>query len=329
MTYDEKYMRRGIQLARCGVAGVSPNPLVGAVIVSPDGVILGEGYHRKYGEGHAEVNAVADCRKRYGARAAELLKSATVYVTLEPCSHYGKTPPCAKLLVDCGVKRVVIGSGDPNEKVHGRGINMLRDAGIEVTVGVLDDECRELNPRFMTSHTKGRPWITLKWAQSADGYMDSVRKADESAYRFSTPTTSALVHRLRSLHDAVVVGSGTAIADRPRLDSRLWPGGRNALRVVMDRNGRIDSGAFDIVVSQSTIADAVKTLHDRGVSSVLVEGGAAVLQSFIDAGMYDAVRIEVNPVVLGSGVKAPKWPALPYEIEQIGKNLVFEDKSLG
>ncbi|MDE7408050.1 MAG: bifunctional diaminohydroxyphosphoribosylaminopyrimidine deaminase/5-amino-6-(5-phosphoribosylamino)uracil reductase RibD, partial [Muribaculaceae bacterium] len=307
----------------------SLNRLVGAVLVLPYLTIIGEGYHRKCGEGHAEVNAVADCRKRYGERASELLTTATVYVTLEPCSHYGKTPPCAKLLTECKVKRVVVGCGDPNDKVHGRGINMLREAGIDVTTGVLEDECRELNPRFMTAHTKHRPWITLKWAQSADGYMDAERVHEGAAYRFSTATTASLVHRLRSLHDAVVVGSGTALADRPRLDSRLWPGGRNALRVVLDRRGRINADEYDVVLDTPTPEDAIRAMYERGISSVLVEGGAAVLQSFINAGLYDAVRIEVNDVYLHGGVKAPEWPQLPYEVEQIGKNLVFTDKSLG
>lgn len=199
---DEKLMRRAIQLARNGRMDTSPNPMVGCVIAVGDRII-GEGYHRRCGEGHAEVNAVASVTD------PSMLKEATAYVTLEPCSHYGKTPPCARLLIDKGLKRVVIGSGDPNAKVHGRGVAMLREAGIEVVTGVLEDECRAINPHFMTAFSADRPYVMLKWAQSADGYMDVKRDLGEPSFLFSTPLNRAIVHRLRATHDAIMVGRGT------------------------------------------------------------------------------------------------------------------------
>ena len=185
MTVDERYMRRALQLAARGMGNTSPNPMVGAMIVAPDGRIIGEGYHRRCGEGHAEVNAVASVT----AADLPLLPESTMYVTLEPCSHYGKTPPCARLIIDRGIRRVVVGAADPFPEVSGRGIAMLREAGVEVTEGVLADESRRLNCRFMTAHSQGRPWVTLKWAQSADRYIDSDRP-DGRPERFSTPLTS-------------------------------------------------------------------------------------------------------------------------------------------
>ena len=212
---DEIYMRRALELAALGCGYVSPNPMVGAVIVGPDGRVIGEGWHRRYGGWHAEVNAVSSVRPS----DEHLLEKSTIYVTLEPCSHYGKTPPCAELLVRKRFHRVVLGTIDPFAKVRGRGIAMLRDAGIEVRIGVLEPECRALNAHFFTAHENGRPYITLKWAQSADGYIGL---ADGSPIRLSTPLTSVLVHRQRSLHDAILVGSGTMLSDHPRLDVRLW-----------------------------------------------------------------------------------------------------------
>lgn len=223
---DEKLMRRAIQLARNGRMDTSPNPMVGCVIAVGDRII-GEGYHRRCGEGHAEVNAVASVTD------PSMLKEATAYVTLEPCSHYGKTPPCARLLIDKGLKRVVIGSGDPNAKVHGRGVAMLREAGIEVVTGVLEDECRAINPHFMTAFSADRPYVMLKWAQSADGYMDVKRDLGEPSFLFSTPLNRAIVHRLRATHDAIMVGRGTAEMDRPSLTVRYWAG-KNPRRIIAD-----------------------------------------------------------------------------------------------
>lgn len=308
MRLDERYMRRALELARHGEGNTSPNPMVGAVIVDDDGRIIGEGYHRRCGEGHAEVNAVASVRER------EALCRSTMYVTLEPCSHYGKTPPCAKLIIDSGIPRVVVGAGDPFREVAGRGVAMLRRAGVEVVTGMLADECRRLNVRFMTAHEQRRPFVTLKWAQSADGFMDCRRDAGEGAARFSTPLTLRLMHRLRSLHDAILVGSGTVVADNPRLDARLWPGGRSPRPVVLDARGRVSAGAAvmsrdPIVVRRETgVAELLRSLYvDEGVTSLLVEGGADTLRRFIGSGLWDVARVETAPFALveTGAVEAP------------------------
>lgn len=310
MQVDERYMRRALQLAQRGEGHTSPNPMVGAVIIGPDGIIIGEGWHRRCGEGHAEVNAVASVKDK------SALADATMYVTLEPCSHWGKTPPCAKLIIDSRIHRVVVGAGDPFREVAGRGIAMLRDAGVEVVEGVLAKESEKLNCKFMTAHTLGRPYITLKWAQSTDGFIDGKRGADGQAVKFSTPLTSALVHRERSLHDAILVGSGTALADNPSLDCRLWPG-RSPRPVVLDRRGRIDPTTLRmhdpvILRDYATLDEAMRRLYTMGITSVLIEGGAQVLQSFLDTGLYDRIRIETAPITLGSRGTVPA-PIVPPE----------------
>ena len=321
MVVDEKYMRRALQLARQGAGHTSPNPMVGAVIVGPDGTIIGEGWHRKCGEGHAEVNAVASVSN------PNLLHDSTIYVTLEPCSHYGKTPPCARLLIERGILRVVVGTLDPFVKVAGRGVAMLQEAGIEVEVGVLEQECRDLNRRFMTAHTTGRPWVQLKWAQTADGFIALPPDAGENPLHMSTPVTMRLMHRQRALCDAIVVGAATARIDNPSLTTRQWPG-RSPLRVVLSRNltipedlnlltdglativyngvkdetrGAVQYVKMDTSGPQSWLED----LYRRGMTSVMVEGGTQVLQGLIDAGVWDEARIEVSPRRVGQGVKAP------------------------
>jgi len=320
---DERYMKRALQLARCGIGGASPNPMVGAVIVDGSGRIIGEGYHRRCGEGHAEVNAVASVKDK------SVLSDSTIYVTLEPCSHYGKTPPCAKLIIDSGIPRVVVGCLDPFAKVCGRGIAMLREAGVEVITGVLEQECRALNRRFMTAHTQKRPFVTLKWAQSADGYMDRLRSHDETPEKFSTLTGTVLVHRLRSLHDAITVGTGTVLTDHPRLDVRYWPGGRAPKKVINDRSGRI-IGYDAMIMSELDAAAMLRRLYDDGVSSLLVEGGPTLLQSLIDSGLWDDIRIEISPKRLGVNGSAPA-PALtccgsipvPHRVEQLCQNRIL------
>lgn len=292
MKTDEIYMRRALQLARNGALDASPNPMVGAVIVAPDGTVIGEGWHRKCGEGHAEVNAVNSVGDR------QLLRDCTMYVTLEPCSHYGKTPPCAKLIIDMGIPRVVVGCLDPFVKVAGRGVRMLEDAGVEVVTGFLEDECRELNRKFMTAHTSGRPFITLKWAESSDGYIDG---------KISTPLTSMLVHRERALHDAILVGSGTFLADSPRLDTRLYAG-HSPRRVVLDRRGRIDSREnpdIMLIHDDAPLAQILGDLYSKGITSLLVEGGRQVLDSFITEELWDTIRVEQGAVAINGSVKAP------------------------
>lgn len=283
MKEDEKYMSRCLQLARHGELTTAPNPMVGAVIVHR-GRILGEGWHRCYGGPHAEVNAVRSVRPA----DEPLLRESTIYVSLEPCSHWGKTPPCANLLRDKGFRRVVVGCLDPNEKVAGRGVQLLRESGAEVVVGVLESECRWLNRKFMTQHTLHRPYITLKWAESADGFIDRLRqsRADGPAVHFSTPWTQMLVHRLRATHEAILVGRRTWELDQPSLTTRYWPG-RSPKRVVMTQR-------FEATVEGSPF------------QSILVEGGALTLQSFIDADLWDEAFIERSPMLLGSGVEAPQ-----------------------
>ena len=220
MLHDIKYMRRCIQLARCGEAGAAPNPMVGAVVVC-DGRIIGEGYHRRCGGPHAEVNAIGSVRERH------LLGQSTIYVSLEPCSHFGKTPPCTDLIIRSGIPRVVVGCTDPFAKVNGQGIKKLQDAGCEVVVGVLEQECRELNRRFFTFHQKHRPWITLKWAQSEDGFIappsSSGKGEIEGAVFFSNALTQTLVHRMRARHQAILVGTTTALVDNPTLQPSPYP----------------------------------------------------------------------------------------------------------
>ncbi|MDE5595685.1 MAG: bifunctional diaminohydroxyphosphoribosylaminopyrimidine deaminase/5-amino-6-(5-phosphoribosylamino)uracil reductase RibD [Muribaculaceae bacterium] len=323
MVVDEKYMRRALELARHGMGQVSPNPMVGAVIVAPDGSIIGEGYHRRYGEGHAEVNAVASVAQR------SLLPDSTMYVTLEPCSHYGKTPPCAKLIIDCHIPRVVVGAEDPNEKVCGRGIAMLREAGVEVVTGVLAEESRRLNAVFITAHSFHRPFVTLKWAQSADGYLDVDRSDDIPAAAISSPLGRLAVHRLRAVHDAILVGSGTVISDNPILDSRLW-GGRSPRPVVLDRRGRIGDNyrVLDrdpiIINCHEGVADILAQLYRKGISSVLVEGGAQVLRSFIDAGLWDFARVETSSVNFATNgrVSAPVITVPPMRAYPLDSSMI-------
>lgn len=299
MFNDIKFMRRCLQLARCGEAGAPPNPMVGAVIVC-DGRIIGEGYHRRCGGPHAEVNAINSVKER------DLLSRSTIYVSLEPCAHYGKTPPCADLIIETGIRRVVIGCTDPFAKVNGLGIKKLREAGCEVQVGVLEQECRELNRRFFTFHEKHRPWIILKWAQSNDGFIGK----DERVI-LSNALTQTLVHRLRARSGAILVGTNTALQDNPTLTTRLWPG-PNPLRLTIDRNGILpstlhlkDNSTPTVIYSHESIEEILADLYARGIQSLLVEGGAKLLQSFIDKGLWDEARIETAPLCLGQGTKAP------------------------
>lgn len=318
---DYRYMRRALGLAAAGRGHVSPNPMVGAVIVSPDGRIIGEGWHRRYGGPHAEVNAirdVADCDRR-------LLPQSTIYVTLEPCSHYGKTPPCAKLLVDIGIGRVVVGAGDPNPKVSGRGIEMLRQAGITVETGLLADGSRRLNKTFMTAQTLHRPFVTLKWAQSVDGFIDHRREAGKAAARFSTPLSSLLVHDRRSTHDAIAVGARTALLDRPRLDTRLVAGA-SPRRILFDRHGLVGDGDWLRVDSTRPLSEALHTLFaDHNISSLLVEGGAALLGEFISSGLWDEAYVEVSPEMLGNEgmTPAPTFPCVPSAATPCDGNIIY------
>jgi len=302
---DEMYMRRCLHLASCGELGAPPNPIVGAVIACQDRII-GEGYHIRCGEAHAEVNAVRSVSEEDRA----LLPESTIYVSLEPCAHYGKTPPCAELLARTGFRRVVIGCLDPFSRVSGRGVEILRKAGIEVSVGVLEEECRKMNKRFITYHEKGRPYITLKWAVSSDGYLDRWREPEEDGTiaapaRLSTPETQVNVHHTRATHQAILVGHRTLLLDRPQLNLRHWAG-RDPLKVVLGHIGEEELPAG--WQAYADIDTLIVGLHRQGVQSLLVEGGAKTLQAFIDAGLWDEAQEEQSAVILGSGVPAPKMP---------------------
>lgn len=294
MIQDEKYMKRCLQLARGGRQNAKPNPMVGAVIVARDRII-GEGYHVRCGEGHAEVNAFASVKPQ----DEHLLPEATIYVSLEPCSHYGKTPPCADLIIKKGVKRAVVGCIDPFAKVHGNGIRKLKDAGIDVEVGVLEEECKRLNECFFTFNTLKRPYILLKWCQTANGYLDDGYKP----LRMSTPYTQMLVHKLRSEYDAILVGRVTAERDKPQLNVRLWHG-KDPMRLVIDKEHPCFDG-LDFSNSNDVPAQIAEWFYKQGVQSLMVEGGAKTLQGFIDAGLWDEIRVETVPVVVSGGTKAP------------------------
>lgn len=325
MEINDIYMKRALELAARGLGHVSPNPMVGAVIVSPDGRVIGEGFHRRWGCTHAEVNAVASV----APEDIELIPESTIYVTLEPCSHYGKTPPCAAMLVERGFRRVVVGAVDPFEKVAGRGIEMLRSAGVEVHHGVMARESRSLNAAFFTAHTLGRPYVMLKWACSSDGYMDVRRSRRNSPAKFSTPVGQVLVHRLRSCFDAILAGPGTLNADNPRLDNRLWSG-NSPMPVIIDERGTLSDELNvrqrpNIYYSQvMSVPELLSDLYSRGITSLMVEGGAATLRKFIESGMWDIARVETSPVILGAegAVPSPHPPTPVIKSVRVENNLI-------
>jgi diaminohydroxyphosphoribosylaminopyrimidine deaminase/5-amino-6-(5-phosphoribosylamino)uracil reductase len=321
----EQFMRRCIELAALGLGAVSPNPMVGAVIVK-NGRILSEGYHQKYGEAHAEVNALEELKKKH-SNFEELLSDSTLYVSLEPCSHFGQTPPCADLIIKYRIPRVIVGCPDPNLPVNGKGIEKLRAAGIEVIEGVLRDECISLNKRFFTRVEKQRPYIILKWAQTADSFF---APADGSRRWISGLSSRQLVHRWRSDEDAVLVGKNTALADDPQLNTREWPG-KNPLRIVIDRNLElpVHLNIFD-QVQETVVFNSIKTeidgkikylelenfdrllpqlicyqLYLMDIQSIIIEGGARTLRLFIDAGLWDEARIFTGEQKWEQGIPAP------------------------
>lgn len=284
MVEEEKYMRRCIQLARNGRQNAKPNPMVGAVIVSADGRIIGEGYHVRCGEGHAEVNAFASV----SAEDEALLAESTIYVSLEPCSHYGKTPPCADLIIRKGVRRAVVGCIDEFAEVQGRGVQKLRDAGIEVEVGVLEDECKALNRRFFTFHREKRPYIILKWAQTANGFIDD----NGRAVKISSDFTAMLSHKLRAEEDAILVGRITDEREHPQLNVRHWDG-PDPKRLVIDHQHPLN----------------LESLHAHNIQSLIVEGGAETLRSFLVQNLYDEIRVETNTMMtVSGGTRAPQIP---------------------
>jgi diaminohydroxyphosphoribosylaminopyrimidine deaminase/5-amino-6-(5-phosphoribosylamino)uracil reductase len=325
MVSDENYMQRCIELAGLGAGSVSPNPMVGAVIVHEDNII-GEGFHQQYGQAHAEVNAVNQVLADFDD-AGELLKNSTIYVSLEPCAHYGKTPPCADLIIKYQIPKVVVGCHDPYTQVDGKGIEKIKAAGIEVISGVLEAECQWLNRRFFTRVQKQRPYIILKWAQTNDSFF---APDDKSQFWITGAESRRLVHQWRGEEDAVLIGKNTAAIDNPQLSTRYWPG-KSPKRIVIDRKLELNKNLhiYDQNV-ETLIFNELKTdidgkikyialedferfvpqyilfqLYMQDIQSVIIEGGARTLNSFINEGLWDEARVFTGEAVLGHGIKAP------------------------
>ncbi|MDO8966479.1 bifunctional diaminohydroxyphosphoribosylaminopyrimidine deaminase/5-amino-6-(5-phosphoribosylamino)uracil reductase RibD [Algoriphagus sp.] len=332
---DHLYMRRALELAEWGRGSVSPNPMVGCVIVYQDRII-GEGHHHQYGGPHAEVNAINSVQN------PDFLKAATVYVTLEPCAHWGKTPPCANLLVEKQVKKVVIAAIDTNPLVGGKGIEILKNAGIEVETGVLEKEARWQNRRFFTQIEKHRPYVILKWAQSQDGF---VARENFSSKWISGSQSRQLVHKWRAEEDAILVGKNTALHDNPSLNVRDWAG-KNPMRIVLDAKLELSQNLtlFDQTIptvcynskkseiqenlnfvnlgDQFGMHDILKDLHSRKIQSLIVEGGTKVLSQFIENSLWDEARIFTGKVKFGTGISAPILNQNPAETLSIGEDIL-------
>lgn len=302
---------------------MAPNPMVGAVLVH-DGRIIGEGYHHHYGEAHAEVH----CIRSVPEKDRSLISKSILYVSLEPCAHYGKTPPCTDLIIEKKIPRVVIGCRDPFIEVDGKGIEKLNAAGVEVLVGVLETECKAINKRFITNHTKRRPYIILKWAETADG---KIAAADSSRIFISNLYSNRIVHKWRSQESSVLIGTNTALCDNPSLNLRYWEG-TNPLRLIIDKNLRLPSSLkifdhtqptiiFNYLKQESNknliycklneneelINNIIDNLYELKIQSVIVEGGNQLLQSFIDSGQWDEARVIVNQEMsIGLGISAPE-----------------------
>ena len=333
---SQLFMQRALQLAQLGAGTVSPNPMVGCVIVH-NGKIIGEGYHQKYGDAHAEVNAVNAVSDK------SLLSESDIYVTLEPCSHFGKTPPCADLLIKYKFKKVIVCNYDPNPLVAGKGIEKLRQAGIEVEVGLLEEEGRELNKRFFTYIEKKRPYIILKWAESADGF---IAKKNYKAVQISNLLSRRFVHKMRSEEDAIMIGTNTVKYDNPTLNTRFWTG-KNAVRVLVDKELSLSKNLHVLDNSQKTICynslkDEIiennifvrtplntsiepfilEDLYQRKIQSIIIEGGTILLQSFIDLGLWDEAFILKSEIILEQGIDAPKIKRKEVLRQKLGDNLL-------
>lgn len=337
MNKHEKYIQRCIELAQKGLGNVAPNPLVGAVIVHND-KIIGEGYHRQFGKAHAEINAINSVKDK------SLLKESTIYVTLEPCSHFGKTPPCTDAVVQYGFKQVVIGNIDPFEKVAGKGIEKLKAACIDVITSVLEKECWFMNRRFMIAQTKKRPYLIIKFAQSKDGFIDIApeEKQHGKIHYISSPESLKLVHKWRSEEAAIMVGTNTVTSDNPELTCRFYPG-KNPVRITLDKNlrippnSKIKNDAAPTIIYNSIKSDKINSLeyvqlkwhehvlidvfddlHHRGIQSIIIEGGAQLLNYCIKENLWDEARIFTSHTELKNGVKAPDFAFKPTYSENIG-----------
>lgn len=324
MTVQEKYMHRCIQLAKNGLGLTYPNPLVGSVIVLDD-KIIGEGWHQKAGEAHAEVNAINSVTNK------ELLKNATIYVNLEPCSHYGKTPPCSDLIIESGIKKVVIGNLDPNPQVAGNGIQKLKNAGCSVQTEILKNECAELNKRFFTFHQKKRPYIILKWAQTLNGFVapNPAERNEQKPVWITHSYSRQLVHKLRAEEMSILVGTTTALQDNPSLTTRDWAG-ENPMRLVIDKDLKLpiqlsifDQSVPTIVFTEKEkdgmgkiiyekidfakiTSEVCRVLYENSLQSVIIEGGSQTLQTFIDANLWDEAYVFVGKTIFSRGIPSPK-----------------------
>jgi len=302
-----RYMFRCLQLATYGKGFVAPNPMVGAVIVH-NNRIIGEGFHGQYGGPHAEVQAIASVKDE------KLLKKSTLYVNLEPCSHHGKTPPCVDLICEKQIPNVVIGHEDPFPEVSGRGIKILREAGVEVLCGVLENECKELNKRFLTFTLHQRPYIILKWAQSSDGYMDRLRTENDGQkpVRFSNDFTQMIVHKTRAEEAAIMVGARTLRLDKPALNVRFWKGD-DPEKVAID--------------GKQSLKQQLHALYERKIQSLMVEGGAKLLESFINENCWDEIQLEVAAFPLKKGVVAPIPKGILQNVQKCENSSLFHYKN--
>lgn len=341
MKIHEKYIQRCIELAKNGLGTTYPNPMVGSVIVYND-LIIGEGWHKKAGEPHAEVNAINSVKDK------SLLNKATIYVSLEPCSHFGKTPPCCDLIIKNKIPNVVIGTVDPNIKVAGNGIKKLIEAGANVIVGILETECYDLNKRFFTFHKKKRPYIILKWAETSDGFIAPIEKSEKKPVWITNNYSRQLVHKWRTEEQAILVGTQTVIDDNPKLNARDWFG-NNPIRLVLDQNNRIPKSShifdnqtktiifskikteisventiFEIIDFEQNIAQQIIfILYKYQIQSVIIEGGQQTLQTFIDANLWDEARIFIGNSRFNTGTKAPKLILKDFE-----KHIIDTDELL-
>jgi diaminohydroxyphosphoribosylaminopyrimidine deaminase/5-amino-6-(5-phosphoribosylamino)uracil reductase len=338
-------MQQAINLAIKSFGRVAPNPMVGCVIVY-NGKVIGKGYHEKYGEAHAEINALRSVKNK------ALLKDATLYVTLEPCAHHGKTPPCADTIIKHGIKKVIIGCVDPNPLVKGKGIAKLMHSGCTIITGVLEKECTELNKRFFTFHREKRPYIILKWAMTKDGYIDKIRTIDEKPLKITGKKADKLSHKWRSEEQAIMVGTRTTLMDDPMLTNRLATGklkDKSPIRIILDRNlvlpreANIFNKFAKVIVlnekknSQSGNTEFVKIkfkknaldtildeLYNRNIQSLIVEGGASFLNSFITQGLWDEARVFISPQKAGNGIKAPIIKGNLHRKIKIGSDTLYE-----
>ncbi len=340
MKLHDAYLKHCLTLAVKGLGSVAPNPMVGCVIVC-NGKIIGEGYHEKYGKAHAEINAIKSVRNK------ALLKDSTLYVTLEPCSHYGKTPPCTEAIIKYGIKRVVIGCVDPNPLVKGKGITKLIKSGCHVITGVLEKECMDLNRRFFTFHREHRPYIVLKWAMTQDGFIDEIRTKAKKPLKITGKAADKLSHQWRSEEQAIMAGTNTVLMDNPKLTVRQVKG-RSPVRIILDKNLKIPtnsnifsnfasvivfnnlknekSGNIEYIKVGTTnkaslkLTSVLKELYKNNIQSVIVEGGAKLLNSFIEQGLWDEARVFSSNLEIGLGVLAPVLNIKPYSKIKVGRD---------